>query len=201
VDSPSVATGYQLGRHRVPSDGSPTQTASLPPWSSQRTSGAQSARQGHSLPSSTDYGGDFTADSVRSHVGASKRSGSLFAPAVVASPSGDNGSQVGRCHAPSDGLPTQTASSPPWSSQRTSGAQSARRGHSLPPSTDYGGDFTADSVQSHVGASERSGSSFAPAVVASPPGDSGSRVGRCHDPLDGLPTQTASSPPWSSQST
>ncbi len=67
---------------------------------------------------------------------------------------------TGRCHAPSVGLPTQTASSLPWSSQRTSGAQSARRGHSLPPSTDNGGDFYADN-NSRVGASERLGSSFA----------------------------------------
>ena len=47
-------------------------------------------------------------------------------PAVVASPPGNNGSRVGRRHAPSDDSPTQTASLPPWLLQRTSGAQSAR---------------------------------------------------------------------------
>jgi hypothetical protein len=42
VDSPSVDTGYRLGRHCAPSGGSPLQTASSPPWSTQQTSGAQS---------------------------------------------------------------------------------------------------------------------------------------------------------------
>ena len=60
-------------------------------------------------------------------------------PAIAARPSVDNGEQVGRQHAPSDGSPTQTASSPPWLTQRTLGAQSAKQGHSLPPTTNDGG--------------------------------------------------------------
>jgi hypothetical protein len=80
---------------------------------------------------------------------------------VVARPSGNNGSRVGRHHAPLDGLPPQEASLPPWSSKRTSGAQSGRRGHSLPPSTNDGGDVNADYGPYHVGACKRSGSSFA----------------------------------------
>ena len=112
-----------------------TCNASSSNWPAQRSTGAQSSGRGitraarprsggSGLPPSAYNGGDFYAD-ANSHVGASKRSGSSFAPAVIARPPGDNGSRVGRCHAPSDGLPTQTASSPPWSSQRTSGAQSA----------------------------------------------------------------------------
>jgi hypothetical protein len=79
---------------------------------------------------------------------------------------------------------TCNASSSNWPAQRSTGAQSSGRGitraarprsggSGLPPSTDNGGDFYADS-NSHVGASERSGSSFAPAVVARPPGNNGS---------------------------
>ena len=40
-----------------------------------------------------------------------------------------------------------------------------------------------------------------PAIVGSTLGNNGSRVGPRRDPLDGLPTQTASSPPWSLQCT
>ena len=126
---------------------------------------------------------------------------------------GDDIASVGVGSTNANGLHNSSckASSSHWPAQRSTGAQSSGRGltraarprsggSGLPPSTDNGGDFYAD-ANSHVGASERSGSSFAPAVVARPPGDNGSRVGRCHAPSDGLPTQTASLPPWSSQRT
>jgi hypothetical protein len=71
------------------SDGSPTQTASLPPCSTQRTSGAQSSGQGHSLPPFTNDGGDFNADYDPSHVGTCKQSGSSFEHVIAFSSSDD----------------------------------------------------------------------------------------------------------------
>jgi len=154
----------------------------MPPLSSKLTSGARSLRRGLSLPPSTNDGGDFHADENSSgDVGAGDDESSLLESqpsspnvlcgciivtergglrAVVDRPSVDTGYRLSRHRASSDGSPTQTASSPPCLTQRTSGAQSSGRGHSLPPSTNDGGDFNADYDPSHVGTCERSGSSF-----------------------------------------